>query len=486
MLLPIRSKWATASDIGRVVDTLVELGGELGLEIRQVDTGGKGCWSDNDCYLREAETTGSRSVIAVEVVKTGSGRLHVTPRVIDTVARTVRVLGLVRSEPGVLRAQLRSSVAKIRDLVPQPSSTSVVPPPGPLPPIPPAPAPEPEPTPAPVPWYQTISINAFASAAYTYNFNRPPTATNALRVFDFEHGSATIDVAELVIQRAVAQPRDTGFRVDIVAGSAIPRVSAASGLFRDSAGTAGDVDLQQAFASYIAPVGRGLRFDAGKFTSPAGAEVIEGYDGFGDHYSRSFLFGFAVPFTHTGIRIGYPFSDRISATLFGINGWDVVRDNNKTKSFGAQLTLLPATDFTISATYLGGGERTDDVRPLRHLGDLVVVWKPSQRLALAANLDYAVDGGQRWYGGAGYVRLDPASGVSVAVRGETFSDPDGARTGVSQNLWETTLTMAFALARGFTFRIELRYDHSDQPVFPAASSDRRFQLTAASNAIYAL
>lgn len=488
-LLPIRDRWASPNDVVLVTETLIELGGELGVDVVQLELG-RGCWRDRACDVRAAKASGSAYVLSVEVTKTSSRRLHLAFRLINTATGSVRDLPLVRSQPAVLRAQIRRTMILIRDAIPQPEPPPQIAPPLTPPPVivvAPPPPPVPEPAPAPTPWYQAISINAFVSVGYSYNMNRPPMAVNTLRVFDTTHEAATIDVAELVIQRAVGEPGDAGFRFDLVAGSAIPHLSAASGLFRDSmTGVAYDFDLQQAIASYIAPIGSGLRFDAGKFTSPAGAEVIEGYDGFNDHYSRSLLFGYAVPFTHTGIRISYPFSDRVSATLFGINGWDVVRDNNGAPSYGAQLTILPVSDVTIAATYLGGPERTGDDRVLRHLGDLVASWKLNPQVVLTTNLDYGKDGGQRWYGAAAYLRLDLARRFTVALRGERFWDLDGARTGTAQRLWETTLTTAFRLATGFTFRLELRYDHSGQPVFAAFDGDRRFQLTIAANAVYAL
>jgi hypothetical protein len=169
----------------------------------------------------------------------------------------------------------------------------------------------------------------------------------------------------------VARPRDGGFRVDVVAGSAVPRVSAASGLFRDpSTGVAQDVDLQQAFASYIAPWGSGLRIDAGKFVTHCGMEVIEGYDGWNDQATRSFLFGFAIPFTHTGVRAGYTFGPRLAAMAMVANGWDDAVDNNTAKTGGAQLALTPTPSISLLLNGLTGAERPGDVRDLRSLLDV--------------------------------------------------------------------------------------------------------------------
>ena len=168
----------------------------------------------------------------------------------------------------------------------------------------------------PAPWYAQISVNGLVSASYVGNVNSPSSGTNQFRVFDTRSDTFALDVAELVVQRSVSAPGDAGFRVDLTFGSLIPKVTAAAGLFRDENGVAGSFDLQQAYFSYIAPAGRGLRIDAGKFTTYLGYEVIEGYDGYNDNHSHSFLFGYAQPITHTGLRVSYPFSGAVSAQVY--------------------------------------------------------------------------------------------------------------------------------------------------------------------------
>ena len=149
--------------------------------------------------------------------------------------------------------------------------------------------------PPPKSWFQQITVNAFASASYTWNFNDPQSNLNQLRAFDYDHNSIRIDAAEVVVQKAVAARGDFGFRIDLAMG-AVAKVAAARGLFRDPVtGNAQDFDLQQAFASYVVPLGRGIRVDAGKFVTPVGAEYIDGYDGYNDNFSRSLLFTLGHP-----------------------------------------------------------------------------------------------------------------------------------------------------------------------------------------------
>src|SRR5262245_38037422 len=101
-------------------------------------------------------------------------------------------------------------------------------------------------------WIQEVTLNGFLSTSYSYNFNRPASGTNQFRVFDVNENTFALDEFELVVQKAVAKPRDTGFRVDVTMGSSVPHVTASAGLFRDDSGNAGDLDVHQAFASWDA------------------------------------------------------------------------------------------------------------------------------------------------------------------------------------------------------------------------------------------
>jgi len=342
-----------------------------------------------------------------------------------------------------------------------------------------------------------FQINLFASSSFSFNFNRPSTEQNGLRVFDTDDNTARIDVVELVLQHPASEPGSVGFRLDVTAGSSVPHVAASAGLFRDEMGVAQDFDVQQAFASYVAKLGNGLRIDAGKFVTHMGYEVIEGYDGYNDNFSRSILFGYAIPFTHTGIRVTKAFNSKVSGTLLLVNGWDNVKDNNERPSLGLQVALTPAPALSLWLNYIGGPEgATNDA--LRHVGNVVGTWKLADELSLALDAvaghetdvvdsdgDMIADASATWLGAAAYVKLQPSAALSLTLRGEYFADLDGARTGADQKLVGVTLTPAWRVAPALVVRGDVRVDHSSERVF--ATEDmadlERTQLTAAVNLV---
>jgi putative OmpL-like beta-barrel porin-2 len=338
-------------------------------------------------------------------------------------------------------------------------------------------------------WFDEIAVNAFVSTAYVYNGNRPATGTSSYRVFDFIDNSFNLDVAELVVQIAPTKPNDAGFRVDLAVGNSIPQVT------KSQDQTVAQFDVQQLFVSYIAPVGSGLRFDFGKYVTHMGYELIEGYDGYNDNYSRSILFGYAIPFTHTGVKASYAFSSKVAAMVEVVNGWDLVRDNNHSKSVGAQLSLTPVTPFSVLFNWIGGAEIANDNHTNRNVFELVAILKPTKTLTLGVNGDYGIENGTSavnpgadatWKGIAGYATLAVTNKFSVALRGETFHDDGGVRlgTGTRATLSEVTFTPAYKFTDHVMLRGDLRYDKANQPILAKRATLADKQTTIGANVIF--
>ena len=345
----------------------------------------------------------------------------------------------------------------------------------------PAPA-DAAPAPVETPWYRDLAVNAFVSTGISHNFTNPgPAKRNPLRVFDRENDTLKLDVAELVVRLPAETPGSAGFRLDLTYGFSVPPVVGGN-----------DPAVQQAYGTYVIPVGSGLRLDVGTFVTHMGAEVIEGFDGYNDNYSRSILFGSAIPAAHTGARLKYQLSDAVGATVLLVNGWaQNVTDNNSGKSLGLQLALTPIEGTAFYFNYLGGPEKNDRNSDLRHLLDVVAVLAFSERLTLTFNFDFGReenDGAEptTWTGFAGTARADFTDTFALAVRGEVFQDEDGF-AGFGGTVAEATLTPTVKLSDNFVLRGDLRLDKSleDTKVFVdnrGAPVDQ--QVTAALNAIF--
>lgn len=338
-------------------------------------------------------------------------------------------------------------------------------------------------------FFRDIQANAFASFGYISNLNMPQDQSIGLRYFDNKANTFSADLAELVVQKAVAKAGDAGFRIDLTAGTF-------SGLTQSAGLRIGDnADLQQAFVSYIAPLGTGLRFDVGKFVTHMGYELIEGYDGYNDNYSRSLLFNYAIPLTHTGIKASYSPTSRVSLMAMVVNGWDVAIDNNASKSIGAQLMVKPIDPVSLYVNYIGGPENADDNANIRHVVDLIGTVTVNPMLSLGVNADFGVeDGGSAitpgkdatWSGVAGYAKISTSGPFSLGLRAETFKDEGGTRLGIGEaRVNEFTITPAFKFSNNFVVRPEFRFDTSDESPFQDDKGvAKKNQATLGINAIW--
>src|SRR6266446_6056189 len=193
-------------------------------------------------------------------------------------------------------------------------------PPSPPPATPPADAKPAEPAPAP-PIFSIwgFDLTGHVDVGYQYLSGSGKFVSGANdRVFDYKHDTAYFHALDLTFTNT--PDNGWGGLVDVTIGKDADAI-AAYGTISKSKGPANGanhyVDPTQFYVYYGAGP---LNIIAGKYVTNAGAEVIKSD---GDvNYSRSILFGYAIPFTHTGIRAAYKASDTLTL-LGGVNGgWD--------------------------------------------------------------------------------------------------------------------------------------------------------------------
>ncbi len=353
---------------------------------------------------------------------------------------------------------------------------------------------------------QGIQLSGYLDTSYVFNFNHPDAGvprTNVGRVFDVNANGFTIQAAELVFEKPVSDSEPIGFRTDLFFGDDAEVIHAA-GL-----GIASDAfDLQQAYVALRAPVGAGLDFKVGKFVTLLGSEVIESPANW--NFSRSYLFGFAIPFTHTGVVASYPLGEWGSTSFGLVNGWDRVDENNSFKTMLGNLTLTPLKSVMLSTTLITGAERASDNGNDRTVLDLVATWQPLEKLTLMTNYDYGHEGSVattvgtgggakgpdsgNWQGLALYAKYDLTPKWSLAGRWEWFDDRGGLRTGLGGpdggkladlDLTELTFTSQWTLREHVLARLEYRHDNASDRVFPHTGSGfRDYQDTIAAELIY--
>ena len=334
------------------------------------------------------------------------------------------------------------------------------------------------------------TLSGFVDTYYGQNFNNPASRNNMLRAFDLSTNQFGLNLVELVADKQPdANNSRTGYHIALGFGQAMNVVNGT-----DPGGLGFGQYLKEAYFSYLAPVGKGLQEDVGKFVTPHGAEVIETKDNW--NYSRGLLFTYAIPFYHFGMRAKYTFNDKYAVTGYLVNGWNDVVDNNTGKTYGATFAWNPNKKFGIAQNYMAGPEQTDINSNWRQLSDTVVTYSPTGRLSFMVNYDYAR--GDRiptvlkpvyWTGAAGYVRYLLNATNALATRYEYYDDKYGVTTGgflnpTPQHLHEFTETYEHLLAHHILTRFEFRRDMSNQPSFLKGTTPVMTQNTATAGFVF--
>ena len=350
-----------------------------------------------------------------------------------------------------------------------------------------------------------LSLYGYVDISYTQNFKNPSDNTNQNRVFNVDSNSFRVQLAQIVLEKEAK----TGGALEDAAGFRVKLNFGQDAEF--TGGFGGDVvDFQEVYAQFIAPIGNGIDLRMGRMNTLIGYEVIE--SPYNPNFSRSWLFGFGQPFTTTGFRASYDFSDEVSLAVGVINDFrGSISDNNNSKGVESALSYSPTEWLGLTAYgyYTGNSLAVGSDDGLLLGGGIIDIQAlESTKIVLEAYYANQVNGlgnGQnsRWNGFAGYIIHDITDKWGVRFRGEIFEDASGlnscfgtATTGGKpgscapgrgaggQTLWETTYTLQYKPIPSLMTRLEYRYDKSDEKTFLKGTKAVDNQQTLAFEVIY--
>lgn len=354
-----------------------------------------------------------------------------------------------------------------------------------------------------------INIYGFVEGSYEYNFNNPPGHLNTGRIFDYSSDKLLLNQADLTFERTVDYTKDkwdVGGRVEFIYGSDA-RFIHSSGLdfYGPSDASTGpqmdpenQFDLNQAYVDIAIPVGTGLRVRVGKFVTLLGYETINPTTN--ALYTHSYMFGYAIPFTQTGVLATYNLADSLTLNAGITRGWEQsLKDNNgDAMDFLGGLTWTANKKLTISLNNSTGPERAGNTNDYRTVWDLVAIYNATDAWSFGLNSDLGFEqGGAQggvagaehawWAGVAGYAGYKVNNYLTVNGRLEWFDDQDNAR-GLGTNVYEATLGLTVtpmpedSLGQNLKIRPEIRYDYAQSPIFSGGTNNSQF--TAALEAYF--
>jgi len=339
---------------------------------------------------------------------------------------------------------------------------------------------------------EDIHMGGYVETQFQNKVGEPQQNGNVGRsLTDKAADTFSMNAAKLWFEKAANPEGGAGFRIDMMMGSDARYYFnnfQEDNLGTSNGGSSGNSPFafEQAYVQFIAPLCFWANNDvlphtidvkAGRMVTLAGNEVIEGPNNW--NISRSVSFGYAVPFTHTGVRVSYKLFNDYLTVYNGINnGWDNDIDNNSFKTFENAFSFSPLKNVTwTTATYFGP-ENNNASGGKRFLATNVLAWAATPKLSFAGEfdignqprVDIAMDDNfhtAQWFDYAAYARYQFTEKLAAAYRFEYFDDSNRYRnwTGVGTAGATTdlanTLTLEYKPWENVIARAEYRIDYAN-------------------------
>ena len=309
----------------------------------------------------------------------------------------------------------------------------------------------------------------FVDLAYPLNFNHPGNHLFRSRGTAFRTDSVWLNMAGFYVRKRPSEESRWGVELTAQTGKD-DEFFGFSATAPNIAGSKFLRHLGPTNVSYLAPVGNGLTLQAGIFSSLIGYDSLYAKDNF--NYTRPWGADF-TPYLMMGANASYPFTEKLTGTVFLVNGyWHLARANSA-PSAGGQLAYKLTPRWTLKeATLVGPHQRNTAFEFWRFLTDTIVERK-TEKFTFASEYIFSTErvdtsGKPRalmmsWQLPVRWTLNDR---WSLSFRPEVFWDRDGRWTLARQTVKAFTSTLEYRLPYKWSntiFRVEHRFDDSRGP-----------------------
>ncbi len=308
--------------------------------------------------------------------------------------------------------------------------------------------------------------SGFVDLGYLLDFNHPANHLFRDRGTTFKVDELDLNMAGAGIKKEASSDSRWGAEFAVQGGedsgnfgfsATAPNVSGSEGLRR----------FGLANVSYLAPAGNGLTVQFGLFNSFIGYDSLYAKDNF--NYTRPWGADY-TPYLMFGVNASYPFSKKITATAFVLNGYWHLAHANNVPSFGGQLSYAATGHLNLKETVLYGPHQSNtSVEFWRFFSDSISEWK-TDRFTTAFEFQIGtekinVPGTPRalWMSAQLPFHRVIAGPWSATIRPEFAWDRDGRWTGSKQTIKALTATLEYRVPYWKTntiARLEYRVDDS--------------------------
>lgn len=237
---------------------------------------------------------------------------------------------------------------------------------------------------------------------------------------------------------------------------------------------------------------KNLWVDAGIFASHIGFESGIGKDCW--NLTRSILADNS-PYYESGVKVSYT-SDNEKWFLSGLilNGWQRIQrvNGNNTPAFGHQLTFKPNSKVTLNSSSFVNSDTPDSTRQMRYFHNFYGQFQLTEKFGMILGFDIGAQQKTKssndyntWYSPVLIVKYSPSEKISIAARGEYYSDANGViiSTGTINGFqtYGYSLNLDYQIMNNVVWRIEGRGFTSNDKIFTLndnPSSQNYFLTTA--------
>jgi hypothetical protein len=312
-------------------------------------------------------------------------------------------------------------------------------------------------------------FGGFLDGAYLYDFNSPSNHVFRDRGTTAYVDELDLDMAAAYLRKDVSEQSRWGMELTVQGG----KDSEAFGFSATAPNLAGARWLRHlgpANLSYLAPLGKGLKIQAGIFSSLIGYDSLYAKDNF--NYTRPWGADY-TPYLMLGVNASYAFNDKLSAALYVVNGYFHLANANHVPSTGGQIAYQASRRVDLKETVIYGPHQSNTGLPYWRFFSDSIVERKTDRVTTALEFQVgaervAISGSPRawWMSSQLPIHAVVHGPWSVTVRPEFCWDTEGRWTGSKQLVKAITSTLEYRLPyRHFNaiLRLEHRYDNSHGP-----------------------
>jgi hypothetical protein len=337
----------------------------------------------------------------------------------------------------------------------------------------------------------STTLSGYVDTSAIWQFGNGKTSTGRSYDGADKQNGFNLNVVKLTLEKPLDEGQwSAGYKVDLLAGPDANKIGVGS------VASTSDFAVQQAYIDLRVPVGNGLDFKMGQFSTIVGYESFDAAKN--PNYSRSY--GYAIePFSHTGVLASYQVVDWLSLCAGVANTWSqqingrsadengTSAESQKTYMGGFTLTAPESMGFLKGAQLYAGivdglsnGKVTSSVTPAAEASDITsyyvgaTVPTPLTGLSVGASYDYRGtkeknDGTfyNSTYANATalYLKYKATEKLSFADRVEYATGTLGSwntttpTSAESDKFFANTFTVDYSLWANVITRAEFRWDH---------------------------